>query len=103
MSKILSRNAIKIVSFIVLFLSFEVAFCGNDTIPSSPQTAEEWFERSEDAYIDENYDEAINCCEEAIKLDTDYTRAYYRLGRCYAKGRQDYNKAIDCFKKVIEL
>ena len=103
MSKILSRNAVRIVAFAIIFLSSGVAFGGNDTIPSAPQTAEEWIKRGYMANYKRNYEEAIFCFEEAIKLKPDYAKAYNILGYVYAKGERDYNKAVEYYSKAIEL
>ena len=103
MSNLLSRNVIKLVAFIALFLSFEVAFCGNDTIPSAPQTAEEWSDKGSVAHGNGDYDEAIKCFEKAIKLNSKYAEAYNNLGYAYAVGKENYEKAIKYYKKAIKL
>ena len=103
MDRFLSRNAVRIVSFIVIFLSFEVAFCGNDTIPSAPQTAEEWFEKGRASFDNEDYAEAVECYNKSIELSPNDALAYYNLGLAYDVGGQDYDKAIECHKRAIVL
>ena len=103
MNRFLSRNAIKIVSFIVLFLSFEAAFGGNDTIPSSPQTAEEWYKRGFIMYIYNQSEEEIFCYKKAIELKPDYVEAYFKLGQVYIYPLKQYDEAIRWYKKIIEL
>ena len=110
MSKFLSPNAVRIVAFIAIFLSSANVFCGNDTIPSSPQTAEEWFNKGYAALGLSQYDETIKCFEKSIeyfekapKLNPSVSAVYYNLALAYADGRRDYDKAIECYKKAIEI
>ena len=92
-----------IAAFAIIFLSSTDVFGGNDTIPSTPQTAQEWYERGKEAFNNDNYEEAINCFEKGIELDPDYVEAYYDLGDIYAYWYERYEEAVKCFKKVIEL
>ena len=103
MSRILSRNIIKLVAFTIIFLSSEAAFCGNDTIPSSPQSAREWFAKGNAVADLGQFEEAIICYEQVIKLNLNDAAVYYNLGIAYADGRHDYDKAIEYYKKAIEL
>ena len=103
MDRFLFRNTVRITAFIVLFLSFGDAFGGNDTIPSSPQTAEEWLQRGSIAHENEQYDEAIKYYKKAIELNPNYMEAYLVLGTAYYEGKKDYDEAIKCFNKAVEL
>ena len=102
MSNFLSRNAIKLVAFAIIFLSSANVFGGNDTIPSALQTAEEWSAKGDIAHNKWEYEEAIDCYEKAIKLNPNSVDIYFKLGYVYERGRQDYDKAIKCYNKAIE-
>ena len=97
------RKVVGIVGFVIIFLSSANVFGGNDTIPSSPQTAEEWFRRGNAACSYREYEEAIFCYEQAIKLKPDYADAYCRMGLAYHYGRKDYDKAVEFYNKSLEL
>ena len=102
MSKFLSPNAVRIVAFIAIFLSSAVAFCGNDTIPSAPQTAEEWLNKGITAYDNEDYEESIKCYNKAIELKPDYADAYYNMGATYSHmGNEE--KTIEYLIKAAKL
>ena len=103
MGKILSRNAVRIAAFIAIFLSSGVVFCGNDTIPSTPQTAEDWFVKGNNVIHFDRYEEAIVCYEKSIKLDPNGAYVYNMMGIAYLYGKENNEKAIECFEKAIEL
>ena len=103
MGEILSRNMVGIVAFAIIFLSSADVFGGNDTIPSSPQTAEEWVKRGKEAKDDWDHDEAIKCFEKAIELYPDYAEAYFELGEIYAYWYEQDEKAIKYYDKAAEL
>lgn len=53
-----------------------------------------------DFYKIGQYDEAINCFKEAIRLDPNYIDAYYNLGSVY-EYLQQYDAALPVFKQII--
>lgn len=66
------------------------------------KTAIEAYNEGVAAFNAGDVDKSINAFEEAIKLDKTFAEAYYQLGLNYLnKGVND--KAIDCFKKYLEL
>lgn len=48
------------------------------------------------------YEEAIADCQEAIKIDPAYAKAYGRLGAAYA-GQKKNKQAIEAYKQALEL
>lgn len=51
---------------------------------------------------EKKYEEAFECYNQAINLDKEYVKAWYRLGYLsFNFGR--WYKSIECFEKVIEL
>lgn len=50
----------------------------------------------------EQYEKAINCLEEATKLDSVLCLSWYELGNAYVKTKQ-YEKAIEPLEKAIKL
>ena len=103
MNGFLFRNVIRIAAFTMIFLSSGNVFCGNDTIPSAPQTAEEWFNTGYVLYRYGLFEESIEHFEEAIKLKPSFAEACYYLGAAYAEGKQDYEEAIIYYDKTIKL
>lgn len=65
-------------------------------------TAQTWFERGYLFHNENNYEEAIRCYSEAVKLDSSYFWAYGNLGNIY-KNKGDLEKAFFNYKKVLEL
>ena len=49
-----------------------------------------------------NYEEAIRCYDEIIKLDPEDSEIYYDRGNTYSN-LEKYEEAIQDFKKVLEL
>jgi len=64
-------------------------------------TAQTWFERGYVFQNDHNYEEAIRCFSEAIKLDNNFIDAYGSRGNAFRdngeidKAYNDYNKILD--------
>jgi Flp pilus assembly protein TadD len=62
--------------------------------------AQEWFEKAHKNWLDKNYDEAIRCATESIRLKPDFAEAYNRRGvAIHDQGNinvaiRDYNEAI---------
>ena len=50
----------------------------------------------------EHYDECIKFCDEAIDVDHKHVKAIFLKGKAYI-GKQDYLKAIEAFKDVLEF
>jgi len=68
----------------------------------NPKTADDFFLKAYLAEIDEDKDEAIKHYNKAIELKSDYAKAYYYAGVIYI-GKKDLDKAIDYFKKFLDL
>jgi len=68
----------------------------------NPKTADDFFLKAYIAEIDDDKDEAIKNYNKAIELKADYARAYYYAGIIYV-GKKDLDKAIDYFKKFLDL
>ncbi|GBU24125.1 tetratricopeptide repeat protein [Fibrobacteria bacterium R8-3-H12] len=68
----------------------------------NPKTADDFFLKAYIAEIDEEKDEAIKYYNKAIELKADYARAYYYAGAIYV-GKKDLDKAMDYFKKFLDL
>jgi len=71
-------------------------------VVSSQQTAEEWFYKGVDLYDQGNYDEAIKCYDEAIKLNPQYAEAWSSKGNALVN-QGDYDEAIKCYDEAIKL
>ncbi|GAB1470808.1 hypothetical protein MASR2M66_16860 [Chloroflexota bacterium] len=65
-------------------------------------TATEWFERAYVFNEDKNFDEALRCYNEAIRLDPDLDIAYNNLG-VLLKILERYDDAEAAYRKAIEL
>ncbi|MEA3470700.1 MAG: OmpA family protein [Thermodesulfobacteriota bacterium] len=86
--------------FVCFFLLFAIFLPLQSSIAL---TAEGWFE---DGVSLENqcvYGEAIKKYSEAIKLNPDYSEAYFRRGKSYAMAPSTSAEALDDFTRVIEL
>jgi len=68
----------------------------------NPKTVDDFFLKAYLAEIDEDKDEAIKNYDKAIELKNDFARAYYYAGAVYV-GKKDLDKAMDYFKKFLEL
>ncbi|HCK65669.1 MAG TPA: hypothetical protein DHW49_05340 [Anaerolineae bacterium] len=65
-------------------------------------TAIEWFERGYVFDENKNFEEALRCYTEAIKLDPNLYVAYNNLGNLF-KVKKNYEKAEIAYRKAIEL
>lgn len=64
--------------------------------------AQEWFEKSNKYFLENNYNEAIRCATEAIRLNPDFAEGYNR--RASAKNKkEDYDGAIRDCNEAIRL
>jgi len=66
-------------------------------------TATEWFERAYVFNEDKNFDEALRCYNEAIRLDPDLDIAYNNLGNLLYEHFKRYDDAEAAYRKAIEL
>jgi tetratricopeptide (TPR) repeat protein len=64
--------------------------------------AEEAYNKASDDYTAGNYSAAIRAYEKALKEDSNYYNATYRIAMCYYKDEK-YEKAIPYFKKAIRI
>jgi outer membrane protein OmpA-like peptidoglycan-associated protein/tetratricopeptide (TPR) repeat protein len=99
----------KIVSAIFIIL---VLFLNNGELQSQPETcltpsnnkAEKTFEKAVRAYRQYSYPESIAYLNEVIRMEPEYTDAYFMLGLIYIEGkRMNLNAARSNFEEVIEL
>ena len=74
----------------------------NKEKPEHQLTAEEWFLKGYDAYINGNYTEAKVYYDKAIKLKPDYAEAHNNLGSILSR-EQLHEDSIRCYRKAIEL
>ena len=65
-------------------------------------TASEWFEHGYVFQQDKNFDEAIRCYTEAIRLEPNLSGTYNNLG-ILLKGLKRYGEAEAAYRKAIEL
>ena len=79
-----------------------------EAVRAWPRSAMLWFLRGQlitmapDNYIFSGLD-AICSFQQAIELDPAFTDAYEELGRCYDRGRQEPEKARECYRKAARL
>lgn len=62
----------------------------------------EWFEKGNKLYINQEYDKAIEAYTKAIALNPNYAKAYNNRGLVYDKKGQ-YDRAIEDFNRAIAL
>jgi tetratricopeptide (TPR) repeat protein len=65
-------------------------------------TAQEWFERGYIFHKARNWDDAIRCYSEAIRLEPELLEAYGNRGNSY-RDKGDLNSAIADYNKVLDL
>jgi|GEM_PF-6175053 tetratricopeptide (TPR) repeat protein len=64
--------------------------------------ADQWFNKGNTAYQENNYDEAVTCYKKAVALDPAFASAFYNLGIIYdARGMAD--EAISAYKQVLAI
>ena len=64
--------------------------------------AEDWYTKANIVANLHKYDESVKCYDEALFLDTHYTKAWYRKGAILF-GLKKYVDAIKCFDNVMKL
>ena len=62
----------------------------------------EWTEQGSFHYSEKNYEKAIECYNEAIKINENYEYPWNGLGIVY-KAQKDYEKAIQCYNEAIKI
>ena len=63
---------------------------------------QEWLEKGGKFFDEGKYEEAITCCEEALRLNPQCAHAWYNKGAALANlGR--YEEALSCFEKALRL
>ena len=67
-----------------------------------PTSADEWYLRAFAEEVDENYELAIEYYKNAIRLDTNYIKAYNNIGLDYYI-LKNYDKAIEWYYKTLEI
>ena len=65
-------------------------------------TAEEWFERGYVFQKKKNFNKAIRCYTEAIRIDSNIATIYNNRGAAHSDNR-DYDKALSDFNKAVEI
>ncbi len=69
---------------------------------SKRQAAKDSFNRGVDAFDEHDYDLAITCFTEVIRLNPEYAEAYYNRGLAYEKNGDQANAEAD-FTNAKEL
>ncbi|MDP3469965.1 MAG: OmpA family protein [Daejeonella sp.] len=88
---------------ILLFISLLPCVCFAQKQISSPiKQAQKYYNQANQYLGYKLYDKAINELNQAINLDKNFTAAYQQLGDIYRKSG-NYNKALNSYKKVIEI
>lgn len=64
--------------------------------------AKELYNKGNEEYNNENYTSAIRQYEKAVRMDSTYYKATYKIARCYFKDEK-YEKAIPYYQKSIQL
>ena len=80
----------------------QVSANGAMQVKEKELTAQEWVERGNKFDNDKEYDEAIHCFTEAIRLDPDYSAAYFNRGNERRK-KSDLDGAIKDYTEAIRL
>jgi tetratricopeptide (TPR) repeat protein len=64
--------------------------------------AKDEFSKGSDEYSAQNYASAIRNFEKALKIDSNYYQANYRIAMCYFKDEK-YEKAVPYFRRAISI
>lgn len=94
--KTLIMKRILIAIFILLLLGTQLRFA------QASDSGDEWFKKGGKYFDSENYREAINAFNNAIKLNPKDARIYHNRGAAYNNLGQ-YQQAIIDYNKAIEL
>ena len=93
MNNRMANKLISVVSLIILIYIISV---------SAEESSSQWIEKGRDFYNASQYDDAIDCYEEAIALEPENEVAWFDNGLALQKeGR--YDDAINAFNKAIEI
>jgi len=65
-------------------------------------TAQDWYQRGNDAFAREEYDTALDCYTKLIEMEPEMPGAYYTRGTVYG-ARKEYEKAVVDFDNAILL
>lgn len=66
------------------------------------EAAKDEFDKGSTDYTNSNYSAAIRAYEKALKVDSNYYTATYKIAMCYYKDEK-YEKAIPYFQKAIRI
>lgn len=72
-------------------------------LPAWSKTAQEWFKEGLVYFDKENYQEAIECFDCAIKVDPNYVDAWYKKGVAIYQSKGSVDDELDCYNKIIEI
>ncbi|MDP2654621.1 MAG: tetratricopeptide repeat protein [Candidatus Omnitrophota bacterium] len=67
------------------------------------QTAQEWFERGNQAYQEANHKKAVQYYEKTIELDPNHAQAYYALGTVYRDMNAGFADVAWFFKVAADI
>ena len=65
-------------------------------------TAQDWYQRGNDAFAREEYDTALDCYTKLIEMEPEMPGAYYTRGTVYG-ARKEYERAVVDFDNAILL
>jgi len=66
------------------------------------QTDLDWYDKGNALRVIGRHDEAINCYEQALALDSRFADAWGNMGVSYG-GKGDHQKALECFDRALEI
>lgn len=92
--------------FLLLTCIYSVGFTQNKTIALNVKAFDKAdktdLDKAEEFYIDANYSNALPIYEELIKKYPNEAYLQYRLGMCYLKKQDEYDKAVLYLKPIAE-
>jgi tetratricopeptide (TPR) repeat protein len=66
------------------------------------ETAEEWKTKGNEYLNKQEYDNALECYEKSLELDSNYARSVHNIGVVY-NNKKEYQKALEYFDKALAL